>query len=118
MKCTIVGLTTKHIRFLFTSYRGQDPTENSLGDIKSRVHYRKITFDKEILHWLNTVLVGEQDWPAGMRKGMRDNLAHYRDLITYLINKQKGRQMNAEFSGAWKSPKASNLYQLGARLTV
>jgi hypothetical protein len=70
------------------------PSADSLGNVPiNRV--RVITFEDDILRWLDAVIATPEDSPVNLCKGMRKNLEHYRDLITYLINRQKGQQMNA-----------------------
>jgi hypothetical protein len=71
----------------------QNPNRSDLEWIQiSGAHYRKITFDNDILSWLNAAL---QEWPQGHER-MRENVSHYRNLIDYLSRKQKELQMNAK----------------------
>lgn len=65
---------------------------------KYGVNYNKITFETHILKWLDTVLAkeAEPEWPGAMNEGMRENLSHYRNLVTYLVNKQKEFKMDAK----------------------
>ena len=52
---------------------------------------------EHISKWLSDVLAeaAKPEWPRGMHEGMRENLSHYRDLVRYLISKQKESKMNA-----------------------
>lgn len=65
---------------------------------KLDVNYRKITFETHITNWLESVLrkETEAEWPLAMQGGMLENISHYRNLIKYLVNKQKEVKMNAE----------------------
>src|SRR5258706_3066686 len=78
----------------------KDPNRDDVGAITRElgVNYRKITFDTDILNWLETVLITDRDpeWPSAMREGMCENLSHYRNLIRYLVNAQKELNMNRE----------------------
>lgn len=67
------------------------PCTDSMGDIvKKGVTLKSISFEKEMLAWLNRCLT---ELPA-LSTSMWDNLKHYRNLIHYLLRLQKGRQMN------------------------
>ena len=57
-------------------------------------NYKKITFETEILRWLENVTDGKT--VALKHEGMRDNLNHYKNLITYLVNKDKESKMSTE----------------------
>jgi hypothetical protein len=76
-----------------------EPNADDLAFIGKRgVGCAKITFQRHILGWLDYVLGKENEaqWPAAMHRGMRDNLVHYRDLICYLIKKEKTTHMDRE----------------------
>lgn len=74
----------------------KNPNKDDLAWLdEKKVCYKKITFKDHILGWLNAVLAeSERGWPPNMAEGMRENLSHYRNLIGYLINKQKELTMN------------------------
>jgi hypothetical protein len=55
-------------------------------------NYKKITFETHILKWLDSALGAE--WPKSLPFGMRENLSHYRNLLSYLINQKKEHAMN------------------------
>jgi hypothetical protein len=57
-------------------------------------NYKKITFETEILRWLKNATDGKT--AALKDEGMRANLNHYKNLITYLINKNKESNMKIE----------------------
>ena len=76
-----------------------EPNANDLDFIRKRgARYAKITFEEHILSWLDDVLGKENEpqWPAAMHQGMRDNLLHYRNLVCYLIKKEKRTHMDRE----------------------
>ena len=75
---------------------GKDPRSEDKQAIIRKIgsdNYQKITFETEILTWLKTIIDKEV---VAEKEGMRDNLNHYKDLITYLINKNKESKMSTE----------------------
>jgi hypothetical protein len=55
-------------------------------------NYKKITFENEILTWLKNIAGKEY----GKDEGMRDNLNHYKNLISFLINQNKINSMKSK----------------------
>jgi PD-(D/E)XK nuclease superfamily len=57
-----------------------------------------VTFANEIVKWLNLVLEENilSQMPPLVRDGMKENLSHYRNLVTFLVNKQKANRMDAQ----------------------
>jgi hypothetical protein len=53
---------------------------------------KTITFDKHVLKWLREVL--KKEYESKLPSGMRENLSHYLNLITYLIHKRKEIKMD------------------------
>jgi hypothetical protein len=79
-----------------TAEKDPDPDDRSAVE-RLGVCYNKITFQTEIVAWLNNALApGQLDLPSDMDGGMTDNLRHYRDLIRHLIEKHKEFQMKSQ----------------------
>lgn len=59
--------------------------------LRKGAQYRHVTYEHHILRWLDAVLgaKAQSDWPSAMFLGMQDNLAHYRNLIRYLVKRRK-----------------------------
>ena len=71
----------------------KDPQrKDEMALVEKGVSYSKITFDNEILKWLQSVTAKEA--VTQVCGGILDNLNHYRNLISYLINKKKESEMN------------------------
>jgi len=71
----------------------KDPQrKDEMAVVKKGVSYSKITFENEILEWLQSVTAKEA--VTQVCDGILDNLNHYRNLISYLINKNKESEMN------------------------
>jgi hypothetical protein len=102
---TYVEVINKNYKFEYTDIHvfylplraDKDPKREDEKAIKVKgVNYKKITFENEILSWLikmadkRSVTIKDED------EGMRDNLTHYKNLTTYLINKNKESNMKTE----------------------
>lgn len=97
---TLENFKCGEIHVLYLPLRkDKDPAASDVKAIEGKgVSYNKITFEDEILPWLNAVL-GEKsrrEWPQKMTEGMAENLIHYRSLITFLITKNKDESMNEQ----------------------
>jgi hypothetical protein len=72
----------------------KDPRPEDLEAIRKKIgcdNYKKITFANQILTWLNDL-----SKYCNVKEGMRDNLNHYKNLITYLVNKDKESKMSID----------------------
>lgn len=57
----------------------------------ARIFYVKITFEQEILSWLNSAL---KNWPKS-DKDLREHFSYYRRLVVYLVNLNKQNKMDS-----------------------
>lgn len=92
---------------------GKNPNPDDVDTIRRKlgVNYKKITFETHIQNWLESVLTKDPDpeWPSAMQGGMCENLSHYRNLIRYLVNKQKELKMNHEILKQLEQAEKKNL---------
>jgi len=65
-------------------------------------HWFDISFEEHILPWLRKALSSK---PGSFEEGMISNLRHYRDLVKFLINKQRKHNMNAQILKALEKAK-------------
>ena len=90
----------EQIHVLYLPLRSdKNPQKSDVDAIEGKgVSYNKITFEDEILPWLNSVLdeKDRREWPQKMNEGMAENLIHYRSLIRFLITKNKDESMNEQ----------------------
>lgn len=61
-------------------------------EFKASICYKKITFEGEILSWLDTSL---QSWPQELNLDLREHLSYYRRLVAYLVNLNKQNDMDS-----------------------
>ena len=61
---------------------------------KQGVEYSYVTFENQILPWLNAVL--ETNWPDGSSPEIREHLSYYRNFIEYLVNQRKKSTMSSQ----------------------
>jgi hypothetical protein len=105
------GFADKEITVCYLTLRGGEPSEDSVGNIGHRL--KLITFERQVVRWLEDVLRDEENWPDTMGEGMADNLRHYLELIKWLLNKEKIMQMNERlFEALQKADKENRLPRL------
>lgn len=87
-----------YVLFLALNHR-QKPADEDIAAIQKRgVWYRAITFQSHILPWLLEVTAQQRRLtsPPSIKKGMLENLEHYRNLISFLLNSQRTAHLNME----------------------
>ena len=111
------GFQKIYVRYL--PLRSSKPSENSLGvgrepgDIRDskehpRVSFDVKTFEKAIFEWLSAACSQEsirdegEDEPEKLGGSMRDNLRHYKNLIQFLVNRDKINTMDNQIIIALK----------------
>ena len=94
------GFDPKSILALYLPLNGERaPTREDQTALRSQgVLWRTITFEQHILPWITAASdkVSNPKSPEHLTGGMRQNLSHYRNLLTYLLNQNKEIRMQED----------------------